>query len=590
MHLLKMDAVVQVITTTAKGVEAGTAWFSKCAREYAQKLATETIKYTVNGVEHETTVVPEDAYYLFTNLHVVNGGETVSIRLPSMHSRDIPVDVIGHSDLDIAALRLSGPYLDMVRDRLGVIPELEMGDSDLVVPNHKVKRCIARGYPLGCENQQFTSGIVSGIKHVMGQEYLSSEVSINPGNSGGPILYKDKVVGINTLKIVEQGIENINLHIPSNRVKVLLPHLIDNHFNDMQKRAQEIAISTVNFASLLNEEHKEIGRKLVAHAGVPLDTETAQKLWVEHHLGGFHTVDGTYKARTVAEWYDTYVHEKRGAHHLLKKVLTHLHEGDVDKIKEMRRVGFDHFLCQSCEFEPCGLETEVHLITQPRVVHIPRMAFRYSHTNEAARSFFATDKTGVVVSEIYPNSALDRAGLKKMDYITAIETSSIYPLNEYGEWFYDKTQTALTLHDIIRRTPLNTDITFHIKRGSQELAKVVKYHLLTDNDRPEIRAEMRDPVCEFQGLAIKQMRLQDVSMFKKVEYLEPHRQMEKKFMIMSIDPRSKAFHEYNIQAGDIIQSMSGEVPESIQHVAQLLSEPHVVLETESGIHFFKNST
>ena len=64
--------------------------------------------------------------------------------------------------------------------------------------------------------------------------------------------------------------------------------------------------------------------------------------------------------------------------------------------------------------------------------------------------------------------------------------------------------------------------------------------------------------------------------------------MEKKFLIMAIDPRSKAFHEYNIQAGDIIQEVNGEQVTSLEQLAHAMEKEHVVMETESGIHFFKN--
>ena len=58
-----------------------------------------------------------------------------------------------------------------------------------------------------------TFGIISYVDRTLDGEistYLQHDVAINPGNSGGPLLdINGKVIGINTLKIVEDEIDNM---------------------------------------------------------------------------------------------------------------------------------------------------------------------------------------------------------------------------------------------------------------------------------------------------------------------------------------------------------------------------------------------
>ena len=53
-------------------------------------------------------------------------------------------------------------------------------------------------------------------------------MAISPGNSGGPLFFENKVVGVNTLKIVEEGFEGLNFAIHYQEVlKFLRKHGIE---------------------------------------------------------------------------------------------------------------------------------------------------------------------------------------------------------------------------------------------------------------------------------------------------------------------------------------------------------------------------
>lgn len=155
---------------------------------------------------------------LLTNAHVVDQAKTLWIQIPSLGKRIIRVEVIGVSpDRDVALIRVVPEDLKIVRQELGRIPYLPLGDSDLVFRSDEV---LALGYPLGQQSLKSTTGVISGRE----QQFIQMSAPINPGNSGGPLLnINGEVVGINSAGIVEA--QNIGYIIPINDIKIVLPDL-----------------------------------------------------------------------------------------------------------------------------------------------------------------------------------------------------------------------------------------------------------------------------------------------------------------------------------------------------------------------------
>ena len=93
---------------------------------------------------------------------------------------------------------------------------MPLGDLEAVDVGTDV---VAVGSPLGLQGT-VTRGIVSAIRQVDGVKLVQTDASINAGNSGGPLLTEDgKVIGINTLKIREDGVESIGFAVASDEAK-----------------------------------------------------------------------------------------------------------------------------------------------------------------------------------------------------------------------------------------------------------------------------------------------------------------------------------------------------------------------------------
>lgn len=132
-------------------------------------------------------IISSDGYVL-TNNHVVQGADTVTVRLSDR--RELDAEVVGTDPLsDVAVLRIQGKDL----------PTLKIGDPTQLKVGEWV---LAIGSPFGFE-YTLTSGIVSAKSRALPNgsyvPFIQTDVAINPGNSGGPLLnMRGEVVGINS--------------------------------------------------------------------------------------------------------------------------------------------------------------------------------------------------------------------------------------------------------------------------------------------------------------------------------------------------------------------------------------------------------
>jgi serine protease Do len=101
-----------------------------------------------------------------------------------------------------------------------------LGDSDAIEVGEWV---MAIGNPFGL-SETVTAGIVSAKGRVIGSgpydDFIQTDASINPGNSGGPLFnVKGDVIGINTAII--NGGQGIGFAIPVNMAKSIISQLKD---------------------------------------------------------------------------------------------------------------------------------------------------------------------------------------------------------------------------------------------------------------------------------------------------------------------------------------------------------------------------
>ncbi|MFL6563002.1 MAG: S1C family serine protease [Bacillus sp. (in: firmicutes)] len=162
--------------------------------------------------------------YIVTNNHVVEGASKLEVSL--FDGEKATAEVVGTDALtDLAVLKIDAKYVTATAD---------FGDSSTLRPGDQV---YAIGNPLGLDlSRTVTQGIVSATNRSIAittsagnwdTNVIQTDAAINPGNSGGALINpQGQVIGINSLKIAESGVEGLGFAIPSNDLIPIVNQLI----------------------------------------------------------------------------------------------------------------------------------------------------------------------------------------------------------------------------------------------------------------------------------------------------------------------------------------------------------------------------
>lgn len=150
---------------------------------------------------------------ILTCAHVVNGANRIYIEIPYLNNFKYKCEIVGICpQFDIALLKCieykSKDYL-------------ELGNSDKLKIRSEV---IVIGYPVSLHNSinnvnniKYTIGILNGQQ----SSFIQTDSAINPGNSGGPLMYNNKVIGINSQKLTGNHVDNVGFAVPINYYKII---------------------------------------------------------------------------------------------------------------------------------------------------------------------------------------------------------------------------------------------------------------------------------------------------------------------------------------------------------------------------------
>ena len=147
-------------------------------------------------IEHGvgTGVVIVDKGIILTNLHVVQGAQTIKITFSDGLETTATIKSVKPED-DLAVLQAKTIPDDMIAATMRSTGDLKPGDH-----------VVAVGFPFGI-GPSVSAGVVSGLKRSFrspeGKQEMSNliqfDAAANPGNSGGPLVTMDgQVVGIVT--------------------------------------------------------------------------------------------------------------------------------------------------------------------------------------------------------------------------------------------------------------------------------------------------------------------------------------------------------------------------------------------------------
>ena len=154
--------------------------------------------------------------YIMTNNHVIDGADGVKIEFNNSEKK-IDAKIIGgdkYADIAVLTIDDSDEYQIV---EIGDNESLKLGDTIFTV-----------GTPMGASYKgTVTKGILSGKDRMVDVSVSTSaaadyymkviqiDAAVNPGNSGGPLCdVSGKVIGVISLKIVEDRVEGMGFAIP----------------------------------------------------------------------------------------------------------------------------------------------------------------------------------------------------------------------------------------------------------------------------------------------------------------------------------------------------------------------------------------
>ena len=192
-------------------------------------------------------IVSADGYIL-TNNHVVDGADEVKVAFGEPRKEYIAAVAGRDEKADVAVLKIDATGLPAAT--LGDSDQLEVGDTVLAIGN-----------PFGV-GMTVTHGIVSALgRGGLGiedyEDFIQTDAPINPGNSGGALLDGEgRLIGINTAILSRTGGSNgIGFAIPINLAKAIADQLISTGRVNRGFLGVTTQVLTADLAKQFDVEH-----------------------------------------------------------------------------------------------------------------------------------------------------------------------------------------------------------------------------------------------------------------------------------------------------------------------------------------------
>ncbi len=328
---------------------------------------------------------------IITNAHVITRTGTITVVLKD--EREFEARVVGADpDSDIAVLRIKADQQ---------LPEIEMGDSDDIMIGETV---IAIGNPFGFSNT-VTTGVISAINRSVRTEdriyhdFIQIDASINPGNSGGPLLnINAELIGINTA--IYASAQGIGFAIPINKVKKIVLDLI--RYGEVVEAWIGVAVQNIDDRIARYFNLNETSGVLVTFVE---KTGPARKAGIQE--GDIILSIGDRKLVSRKDF---------------KRRLREYASQETLKFEVLRKGQKLNMSVRAEEF-PQALAMDLsYRLLGVRVKPLTRTP-RDRYNNE--------DATGVVISEVRPDSYLSKIGVRPGDVIRRIDETLIHRVDDF---------------------------------------------------------------------------------------------------------------------------------------------------------------
>ncbi|MCD7744594.1 MAG: trypsin-like peptidase domain-containing protein [Lachnospiraceae bacterium] len=202
---------------------------------------------------------------ILTNYHVVEDATDLSVGFISDDEEDAEAveAVIKGTDASIDIAVVAVQLEDISDETMSEIAIAEIGNSDELQLGEQV---VAIGNALGY-GQSVTTGIVSALNRTIEldtytAEMIQTDAAINAGNSGGPLLdMNGRVVGINSAKAADTGVEGMGYAIPISDVVSIIEDLMNK-----QTRTETVSDEESAYIGITGQE---VSSEMSSVYGIP---------------------------------------------------------------------------------------------------------------------------------------------------------------------------------------------------------------------------------------------------------------------------------------------------------------------------------
>lgn len=214
-------SVVGVINKTKVSTQQYYDPFS--GRYYYYQDPSNSSDETVEQGSGSGIIISEDGY-IVTNQHVIDGASEISVILNT--GDEITASLVGQdTKTDLAVLKIDTD-VDLTPATLGDSTTVQVGEL-----------AVAIGNPMGMEfSGSVTAGIISAVNRTMTIDdrtynLLQTDAAINSGNSGGALINQyGEVIGINSVKLSETGVEGMGFAIAISEAKPIIEDLMNEGY------------------------------------------------------------------------------------------------------------------------------------------------------------------------------------------------------------------------------------------------------------------------------------------------------------------------------------------------------------------------
>ncbi|MEC8157694.1 MAG: Do family serine endopeptidase [Pseudomonadota bacterium] len=339
--------------------------------------------------------------YIVTNHHVVDGADTVVVRLSDR--REFDAEVIGTDQRsDLALLRVDANGL----------PFLSLGDSEDLKVGQWV---LAIGSPFGLD-YSVTAGIVSAkgrsLPTERGENYvpfIQTDVAINPGNSGGPLFnLEGEVVGVNSQIFTRSGGSiGLSFAIPARVVSNIVEQLQAN--GEVVRGWLGVSIQNVDRTLAESFDLDRPRGALVAQVG---GNSPAERAGIES--GDIIVAVDDARIEVSAD---------------LPHVVGLLAPGDVVDVTIIREGEETLLEVEIGALEADEIASVVTTLSEPGTVGVLGMTVKELQDSDESGPAV---RGGVVVSSVEPGSPAFEGGVRVGDIVTRFGRSAISRLSDMG--------------------------------------------------------------------------------------------------------------------------------------------------------------